>query len=574
MSNISWLWLRKVFRARSFIARHGGTPLMAARRVLEPFKDHIKKLHGDRAEVVQKKWVEVLSKTVQYGGSFNNNIEVYHDGPTYFEDFWKSIDNAKRSVWVETYTISPDETGFTTIEKLCQAAKRGCNVILIKDAWGSSSMKTEHVKPLLDAGGKVFTFNERHLKLVNFFSRERISTPWFRNHRKCAIIDGKIGFCGGMNVDNKYSGRGFEEILKRIEETQKAAEKLDPQAPQTTTTTVTMPTPTDIKTTIVTKTKEIEVKSEKVTHVSTDHNWYPEHPTPTTLFGAEVDTSNLDPALLLKTAFRDTHCKLTGPSVKYLMDSFLESIEEAKANQVSAWERFVEFVRIRTMFRIRKSVTSSGPTEVTELEDESDESDVEEVRDYSTYKDKEGGVWVQVLSSSPRHGRRQLYHALTLIFSEAQKHVYIITPYFLPPKKLAEAILRAKERGVDVRILTCGLSDVPKMRIGCIWLYGRFLKHGVRIYEYNKSTLHSKILTIDGLFSSLGSYNLDRMSTLSNLEVALNVFDTNTAQDLEKQFFEDLEEASEMTYEKWERRPTYISVVGWILYKMMRLLGP
>jgi phosphatidylserine/phosphatidylglycerophosphate/cardiolipin synthase-like enzyme len=64
------------------------------------------------------------------------------------------------------------------------------------------------------------------------------------------------------------------------------------------------------------------------------------------------------------------------------------------------------------------------------------------------------------------------------------------------------------------------------------------------------------------------------MSTLSNLEVAVNAFDTKTASELEKQFFEDIQHASELTYEKWQRRPTYISVVGWILYKMMRLLGP
>lgn len=496
---------------------------MVARKVVEPFKDHIKSLHGDKADIVYNKWVKVLSKCVQFGGSFGNHLQVYHDGSQMFDDYWKCIDEAKRSVWVETYTISPDETGLITIKKLTQAAMRGCDVILIKDAWGSSNMKQEHIQPLIDAGGKVFTFNERHLKLYNFFSRARISTPWFRDHRKCAIIDGKIGFCGGMNIDDKYSGH-YEKLLKN-------------------------------------STPHIVKQVSKISTSSEDHNWYPEHPMPATLFNTneEIDLTKLDPAMLLKTVFRDTHCKLRGPSVKYLIDSFLESIEEANADKMSAWQRFVEYIRIRSTFIIKKS-------------QESDQEEEEE-EEYTIEK-KEDGIWVQVLSSSPRHGRRQLYRALMLVFGEAQKHVYIATPYFLPPKKLADAILRAKDRGCDVRILTCGLSDVPKMRVGCIWLYGRFLRRGVRIYEYNKSTLHSKYLTVDGMFSSLGSYNIDRMSTLSNLEIGLNAFDTLTAEGLEKQFFEDLKYASEITYAKWEKRPIHLSIAGWILYKMMRLLGP
>jgi cardiolipin synthase len=575
MSNISWLWLRKVFRTQSFIARHGGTPLQAARRVVLPYADRIKELHGSNAELVTNKWLAIISKCIQFGGSFNNQLHVYHYGSQYFEEFWNSIDAAKKSVWVETYTISPDETGFKTIQKLVQAAKRGCNVILVKDAWGSSNMKKEHVQPLIDAGGKVFTFNERHLKLWNFFSRARISNPWFRNHRKCAIIDGKIGFCGGMNIDNKYSAMGsFGDILKQIETTERIAEAVEPDSPTQTTTTISMEPP-DVKATTVTTTNEYEIKSTKMItpDSTTDHNWYPEHPAPATLFSfneQEIDPATLDASTVLKMSFRDTHCRITGPAVKDLMDSYLESIEEAQADELSAWQRFVEYVRIRTRIgRKRRQVPIVEENTTLEEEEESESEPDEPAK-----VDDDDGKWIQVLSSSPRHGRRQLYKALTLIINEAQKNVYITTPYFLPPKKLADAILRAKERGCDVRILTCGLSDVPKMRIGCIWLYGKFLKRGVRIYEYNKSTLHSKSLTVDGLFSSMGSYNLDRMSTLSNLEIGLNVFDTSTAKDLEKQFFQDLKGASELTYEKWEKRPLYISIVGWILYKMMRLLGP
>ncbi|KAL0484117.1 cardiolipin synthase YwiE [Acrasis kona] len=505
--SVSWKWLRKSHRMRSFIYK---------------YKDRFGKGSVDK---LFSDW----HKFIEFGGTLNNTIHVYHNGEKMFHDFWKAIDEAKQSVHVETYTISPDQTGTITINKLIEAAKRGCSVKLIKDGFGSNAMKPEHVQPLIDAGAEVYTFNEKSLRYINFLSRERISTPWHRDHRKCAVIDNKIGFCGGMNIEDKYSLKGhYETVIQQI--------KADERA----------------------KTIQIGPSSVETLSISSEdynYEWF-----------YDPVAGIQDPVLrekfsVLKTAFRDTHCRITGPSVAYLADSFFGTIEEVTAEKTSPLKSLARYIKATREVFTKKNESILDKKQEEEEDEEED-------------KFVENGVYMMVLASSPRHGRRQLVKAIQWMTDYSKKNIYIVTPYFLPPKQLVECILSAKDRGCEVHIITCGLSDVKPMRLGCIGLYGKFLKRGVHIYEYNKQTLHAKYMTSDGKFSLLGSFNMDRMSMLSNRELGLGVIDEATAKGLELQFVEDLKHSTELTYDTWQKRPLYLKIVGWVLYKMMRLLGP
>jgi len=155
--------------------------------------------------------------------------------------------------------------------------------------------------------------------------------------------------------------------------------------------------------------------------------------------------------------------------------------------------------------------------------------------------------------------------------NRAVDYCYFTTPYFLPYESLRKAIINAAKRGVDIRILTAGLSDVPLMRLASRHVYPGFLKNGVRIYEMNQKTLHAKIATIDGVLSSIGSYNLDHWSARRNLEVNLSILDSHLAQELKEQFNQDLRLAEEISPNIFAKMSLLKRILSWLAYELFRL---
>lgn len=158
--------------------------------------------------------------------------------------------------------------------------------------------------------------------------------------------------------------------------------------------------------------------------------------------------------------------------------------------------------------------------------------------------------------------------------AQARKNCFISTPYFYPPRSLAKAIFQAVERGCDVKIITAGVSDVPIIRMAYLGIYGTFLKKGVKIYEYNARTLHAKYVTADGFFSSVGSYNFDRVSYFTNLEVGWLSIDTGIAKTMEQHFTTDLGQCKEITIEDYKKTPWYMRWFIQFLMFLMYVLGP
>lgn len=183
---------------------------------------------------------------------------------------------------------------------------------------------------------------------------------------------------------------------------------------------------------------------------------------------------------------------------------------------------------------------------------------------------QEDGALVQILESNVRRERRAIQRALRYTVLRAVERCYLTTPYFVPPGRLIRALRRAAKRGVDVRVLTAGRSDVPLVRQASQHLYGRLLKAGVRIYEMYGRTLHAKAATIDGVYASVGSFNLDYWSHRRNLEVNVSVLDRRTAVEIEEQFHADLEVAEEVQLERWERRNVPRKVLHWLAYLVAR----
>lgn len=175
-----------------------------------------------------------------------------------------------------------------------------------------------------------------------------------------------------------------------------------------------------------------------------------------------------------------------------------------------------------------------------------------------------------VVQSTPSAGgstrARMLYQ---MLLASATKSIHITTPYFLPDRSMSDELVRAlEERGVEVKILVPGKkSDHLLTRSSSRMAYGRLLKKGARIFEYQPAMIHAKVLIIDGVWSVLGSTNFDNRSFGINDEVNLAVRDERVAERLQQDFARDLAHSQEITLDTWRKRPVFERVpelLGWV----------
>ncbi len=137
----------------------------------------------------------------------------------------------------------------------------------------------------------------------------------------------------------------------------------------------------------------------------------------------------------------------------------------------------------------------------------------------------------------------------------ATKRIYLTHAYFVPDRALRAGLVEAARRGVDVQVLLPESSN----HVTADWLSRRhfheLLAAGVRIFRYRHIMIHSKTATIDGVWSTVGTANIDRFSLLGNYEVNLEVYSRRFAAQMERMFELDKTNAEELTLEEWERRP-------------------
>ena len=180
------------------------------------------------------------------------------------------------------------------------------------------------------------------------------------------------------------------------------------------------------------------------------------------------------------------------------------------------------------------------------------------------------GARVLILDSRPGRGGREVAAAMAAISAAARISLWITTAYFAPRRRAIGILGGAARRGVDVRLLLPGRSDVPVARHAGHGFYSGLLSRGVRIFEYQPAILHAKTVVADGLLSVIGSSNLDFRSFDLNAECNFVIADPETARTMEAQFTEDLGHSEEISKKAWDRR-RWIHRVG---DAMARKLAP
>jgi cardiolipin synthase len=183
-----------------------------------------------------------------------------------------------------------------------------------------------------------------------------------------------------------------------------------------------------------------------------------------------------------------------------------------------------------------------------------------------------GGLNVRVLGENAFRHRRQIVTAYLYRIYGAKQRVWLSNSYFMPDRRVVRALKRAADRGVDVRILLPGISDVELVRYAGRAVWGGLLRHGVKIYEWQRSVLHAKTAVIDGVWSTVGTFNLDYRSLLSNLEINVAVLDEAFGEVMERAFERDLAESLEVDAQAFFFRPLSERLLEYGLYQFRKLL--
>ncbi|RKH63867.1 cardiolipin synthase B [Corallococcus interemptor] len=181
---------------------------------------------------------------------------------------------------------------------------------------------------------------------------------------------------------------------------------------------------------------------------------------------------------------------------------------------------------------------------------------------------QKGDVGLAVLSS-----RRSIHRAYLHAIQRARKSVLIAAGYFVPDRRMVAALKDAAKRGVEVSLLlNGGKSDHPFLEHATRAFYEPLMDAGIRIFEWRRGVLHAKTAVVDGVWGTIGSFNLERLSLAFNHEVNAVFADPRLGRDLEDSFRLDCGNCREVDLAAFRRRPLWQKAVERVLYFFRKVL--
>lgn len=367
-------------------------------------------------------------------------MRLLRNGQAAYPQMLTAIERAEAQVLLEMYWFASDTIGQKFAAALTRAAERGVEVAIVFDAIGSVGASDLMFEQLERAGARVIEFNP----IAPWKHRFRLSRLTRRDHRKILVVDGRVGFTGGINIADF---------------------------------------------------------------------WLP------------LDDGG--------AGWRDDMVRIDGPAVAGLRDCFAHGWARLRGGELGL---------------------VGYPARPLDAEDQ------------------EHGQAVRVLGQHVFRTRHQISRAYLHYLRAALKRIFIANSYFVPDGRVLRALTRAARRGVDVRIIVPGQSDVDIVRHASRAVWGRLLRAGVRIFEWDESVLHAKSAVIDGTWSTTGTFNFDYWSLQVNLEVNVSVLDARFASTLEASFLDDFARCREVRLADFRFRPLGQRLLEFIAYRLRKFL--
>lgn len=174
---------------------------------------------------------------------------------------------------------------------------------------------------------------------------------------------------------------------------------------------------------------------------------------------------------------------------------------------------------------------------------------------YFPSQNAQGNDFIQIVDSAGGDNEVRIYDVVHAAVSRARERIWITQAYFSPDDALVRDLVEAARRGVDVRMILPGFTDAPIVMYAARSNYDRLLAAGIKIYERSDTVLHAKTMTVDGIWSTVGSSNFDYRSFLHNNEANAVILGPDFAQRMEQLFQRDLEHCEQIQTAQWRQRP-------------------
>ena len=181
-------------------------------------------------------------------------------------------------------------------------------------------------------------------------------------------------------------------------------------------------------------------------------------------------------------------------------------------------------------------------------------------RDYFPVLAASGTEVVRAIGSSPDAAYSAIYVTLISAINSAESEVWFTNAYFVPDPQMLAALRAAVARGVDVRIVVTGSSDSALVFHAGRSYYEELLEDGVMLFERRGALMHTKTAVIDGVWSTVGSTNLDWRSFLHNQEVNAVILGNDFGDQMRAAFLRDVALSNQLTLEQWQQRPIVVRI--------------
>lgn len=181
-----------------------------------------------------------------------------------------------------------------------------------------------------------------------------------------------------------------------------------------------------------------------------------------------------------------------------------------------------------------------------------------------------GLAMVQIVSSGPDNDMKQIKQGFMRMFASARTEITIQTPYFIPDAAILETLEIAIMSGVRVRLMIPNRPDHPIVYRATQYYAKELIELGAEVYRYDGGFLHSKVVSIDHEIGTVGSANMDIRSFVLNFETNAFIYDPEFADHLENLFEQDIEKATQLTIEDFEKQSFWLT----FLQKFSRLFSP
>ena len=360
--------------------------------------------------------------------SKNNDVELLMSGREKFARLFEDIRQAKQSVHLEYFNFRNDSIASLLFDILREKRKEGVEVRAVFDGFGNDSnnqpLKKKHLASLHADSIEIYEFDPIRFPWVNHI--------WPRDHRKIVVIDGRIGYTGGMNVADYYIV-GTEQVGE----------------------------------------------------------------------------------------WRDMHCRIEGSAVNDLQKVF-----------VRFWKKLTK----------------------------------EDLTDPKYFQGtKAGNKMVGIANREPHTSNEIMRRFYVQALDNAKDSVKIINPYFVPTNQVIKALKRCAERGVKMDILISSRYDEPLTPDIVMYNMKKLIKRGAHVWRYRPGFHHSKIMTVDGKFCTVGSTNLDARGLRYDYEINALIIDKETTLELDRKFIEDTKKSDYLSMEEWKKsRTTWQRIKGWL----------